>query len=87
MSRKELAKKVGYETISCDYGGHQIVCSLSVALEDGMLLGNLRIPITNTLTSHVTGKVTGGLGGFSGDKGTITGTITGKHSTFTIKYH
>ncbi len=80
-------KKVGYETISCDDGGHQIVCSVSVALEDGMLLGHVTIPITSGKTSKVTGKVTGGLGRFKGDKGTVKGTISGKHSTLTLTYH
>ena len=79
-------KKAGYETISCDDGCHQIVCSMSVALEDGMLVGHVTIPITSGNTSKVAGKVTGGLGRFKGDKGTIKGTITGKHSTMTVTY-
>lgn len=81
------AKKVGYETISCNDGGHQIVCSLSFALENGMVLGHLTIPITSGESTNVTGRVTGGLGNFTGDKGTIKGVITGAHSTYTVKYH
>lgn len=81
------AKKVGYETISCNDGGHQIICSLSFALENGMLLGHLTIPITSGESTSVTGKITGGLGSFTGDKGTVKGVITGKHSSFTVKYH
>jgi hypothetical protein len=81
------ARKVGYETISCDDGGHQIVCSMTVALKGGVLLGHLTIPITSNATTKVSGKLTGGLGTYSGDKGKITGSITGKHSAFTITYH
>jgi len=80
-------KRVGYETISCNDGGHQIICSLSFALGTGMLLGHLTIPITSTTSTTVTGAVTGGLGGFAGDKGTVKGTITGKHATYTVKFH
>jgi hypothetical protein len=79
--------KVGYETISCNDGGNQVVCSLSIALKNGMLLGHLTIPITSTESTSVSGKVTGGLGAFTGDLGTIKGTITGKHSVYTVKYH
>jgi hypothetical protein len=81
------AKKVGYETISCNDGGHEIICSLTIALQNGILLGHLTIPITSDETTNVSGKVTGGLGTFVGDKGTVKGQITGKHSTFTVKYH
>ena len=79
-------KKAGYETITCNDGGQQIVCSLTIALKGGVLLGNLSIPITSDTSTNVTGKVTGGLGKFAGDKGTIKGVITGKHATYTVKY-
>jgi hypothetical protein len=79
--------KVGYETLSCNDSGQAILCSLSFAVKNGMLLGNLTIPITSTSSTAVSGKVTSGLGVFKGDKGTITGVITGKHSTYTVKYH
>ncbi len=80
-------KKIGYETISCNDGGNQVLCSVSFAMGSGMLLGHLTIPITSTESTSVSGKITGGLGSFSGDRGTIKGTITGKHSTYTVKYH
>jgi hypothetical protein len=80
-------KKIGYETISCNDGGNQVLCSVSFATGTGMLLGHLTIPITSTESTSVSGKITGGLGSFSGDRGTIKGTITGKHSTYTVKYH
>jgi hypothetical protein len=81
------AKKVGYETISCNDGGSRVKCSLSFALENGMLLGHMTIPITSTPTTTVSGKITGGLGTFTNATGTVKGRITGKHSTFTVKYH
>jgi hypothetical protein len=80
-------KKVGYETISCNAGGSQVLCSLSFALAGGMLLGHLTIPITSGESTSVSGKVTGGLGIFAGDRGTIKGSIIGKRSVFTVKYH
>lgn len=80
-------KKVGYETISCNDGGNRVKCSLSFALENGMLLGHLTIPITSTPTTSVSGKITGGLGTFTGDTGTVKGRITGRHSSITVKYH
>jgi hypothetical protein len=79
--------KIGYETLSCNTAGQQIVCSLSFALKNGMLLGHLTIPITSTTSTDVTGTVTGGLGIYKGDRGTINGVITGKNSTYTVKYH
>jgi hypothetical protein len=82
-----VGKKVGYGTLSCNDGGQQVVCSLSLALENGMLLGHLTIPITSGESTSVAGKLTGGLGVFSGDKGTIKGEINGKHGTYTVKYH
>lgn len=80
-------KKAGYETITCNDGGQQIECSLTIALKGGVLLGHLSIPITSDSSTNVTGKVTAGLGSFAGDKGTIKGVITGKHATYTVKYH
>jgi hypothetical protein len=80
------ATKVGYETISCNDGGHQIACSLSLALTNGMLLGNLTIPISSSSSVHFHGRLTGGLGRFAGDHGKIKGTISGKRSVFTVTY-
>jgi hypothetical protein len=78
--------RVGYETITCNDGGQQIACSLSLALENGILLGHLTIPISSGSTVHFRGRLTGGLGRFAGDTGTIRGTISGKRSAFTVKY-
>jgi hypothetical protein len=86
-SVSKSAKKVGYESITCNDGGHQIACSLTIALKGGVLLGHLTIPISSSATTSVTGKVTGGLGDYRGDTGTVKGTITGKHGTLTVKYH
>jgi hypothetical protein len=83
----KAGKKVGYDTLSCNDGGQQVICSLSLALENGMLLGHLTIPINNLQSTKVAGKLTGGLGVFAGDKGTIKGAIDGKHGTYTVKFH
>jgi hypothetical protein len=80
------AKKVGYETISCNDGGTAIVCSLSLALTNGMLLGHLTIPISSGASTAVSGTITGGLGSYAHDKGTVKGQITGKVSSFTVTY-
>jgi hypothetical protein len=80
-------KKAGYESISCNDGGHQIVCLVTIALKGGVLLGHLAIPITSSATTDVTGRITGGLGAYNGDKGSVSGTITGKRGTLTVKYH
>jgi hypothetical protein len=83
---ERAAKKVGYESISCNDGGQQIVCSLSLALTNGMLLGHLTIPISSDASTSVSGAITGGLGTYAHDKGTVKGKITGNTSTLTVTY-
>jgi hypothetical protein len=83
----KAAKKVGYENLSCNDGGTKVLCSLSIALPNGMLLGHVTSPITTSDKTTLTGKVTGGLGIYTGDKGTIKAVVNGKHARYTITYH
>jgi hypothetical protein len=82
----KAGKKVGYENLSCNDGGQNVLCSLTIALPNGILLGHVTTPITTSDSTTLSGRVTGGLGIYTGDKGTIRASVNGKHSKYTITY-
>lgn len=83
----KAGKKIGYENQSCNDGGTNVKCSLTIALANGILIGHATSPITTHPKTTFTGKVTGGLGIYAGDEGTIEVKANQKHATYTIRYH
>lgn len=84
---RKAGKKVGYETSSCNDGGTNVKCSMSMSLPNGMLLGYITTPITTSDKTTLTGRVTDGLGKYAGVTGTIKADVNGKNSSYTITYH
>jgi hypothetical protein len=83
----KAGKRVGYETESCNFGGTNDKCAVTITVKGGVLLGHITFPITNGTSPTATGKITGGLGAYTGSKGTIKVVSTANHGTITVKYH